>query len=123
MRALVIDDSRFICEYLHSVFSQRGIACMVAANGEQGLDCLHQLGPFEFVLVDWNMPAMTGFEVLKAARAERALDQTKFVMMTTEAENDHIQAALLAGADEYMVKPFDEAGLFDKLRMVGIEGL
>lgn len=123
MRALVVDDSRFIREYLHSIFNQRGVLCVQAANGEEALDCLRQFGPFAFALVDWNMPTMSGFEMLQAARADRAFDQTKFLMMTTEAENDHIEAALLAGADEYMVKPFDEEGLFDKLRMAGINEL
>jgi two-component system, chemotaxis family, chemotaxis protein CheY len=123
MRALIVDDSRFIRDYLHSVFTQRGILCVEAGNGEEALDCLHQFGPFTFALVDWNMPRMSGFEMLQVARADRALDQTRFIMMTTEAENDHIEAALTAGADEYMVKPFDETGLFDKLRMVGIDGL
>jgi two-component system chemotaxis response regulator CheY len=66
---------------------------------------------------------MTGLELLQAARADPAFDTTRFVMVTTEAENDRIEAALLAGADEYLVKPFDEAGLFDKLRLAGVEEL
>jgi two-component system chemotaxis response regulator CheY len=123
MRALVVDDSRFIRDYLHSLFTQRGIPCIETSSGEEALACLRTLGPFTFVLVDWNMPEMSGFEMLQTARANRALDQTRFIMMTTEAENDHIEAALTAGADEYMVKPFDEEGLFDKLRMAGIDGL
>jgi two-component system chemotaxis response regulator CheY len=123
MRALVVDDSRFIRDYLHSLFTQRGVLCVEAANGDEGLACLRSLGPFTFALVDWNMPGMSGLEMLQAARADRALNKTRLIMMTTEAENDHIEAALTAGADEYMVKPFDEEGLFDKLRMAGIDGL
>jgi two-component system chemotaxis response regulator CheY len=69
------------------------------------------------------MPVMSGFEMLEAARSDHSLDAIKIVMVTTEAENDHIEAALLAGADEYLVKPFDEAGLFDKLRMAGVDEL
>lgn len=123
MRALVVDDSKFMREYLHALFTRHGVLCVEAANGEEALDCLHQLGPFTFALVDWNMPTMSGLEMLQAARADRAYDETKFIMMTTEAENDHIEAALSTGADEYMVKPFDESGLFEKLRMVGIDGI
>ena len=123
MRALIVDDSRFIREHLHALFTRRGVPCIEAADGREGLDCLREFGPFSFALVDWNMPAMSGFEMLQAARADRDLDDTRFIMMTTEAENDHIEAALMAGADEYMVKPFDEEGLFDKLRMVGIDGI
>jgi len=121
MRALVVDDSRFIRNYLHSLFAERGIDVVEAADGRQGLAQLRDAGPFAVALVDWNMPVMSGFELLQAARADHALDATRIVMVTTEAENDHIEAALLAGADEYLVKPFDEAGLFDKLRMAGVE--
>lgn len=121
MRVLVVDDSRFIRSYLHSIFVECGIECLEAADGAAGLLALRQQGPFTVALVDWNMPGMSGFELLQAIRADHALDDTRVVMVTTEAENDHIEAALLAGADEYLVKPFDEAGLFDKLRMAGVE--
>jgi two-component system chemotaxis response regulator CheY len=123
MRALVVDDSRFIRSYLHSVFAERGVDCFEAVDGSDGLEAFRQRGPFTVALVDWNMPGMSGFELLQAVRADHAFDATRIVMVTTEAENDHIEAALLAGADEYLVKPFDEQGLFDKLRMAGVEEL
>lgn len=121
MRALVVDDSRFIRTYLQSIFTEHGVECVGAADGAEGLQTLRQQGPFTVALVDWNMPGMTGFELLQVVRADHSFDTTRIVMVTTEAENDHIEAALLAGADEYLVKPFDEAGLFDKLRMAGVE--
>lgn len=123
MRALVVDDSRFIRNYLHSLFAEHGVECIEAPDGKQGLNCLRTSGPFTVALVDWNMPVMSGIEMLQAARSDHALDNTKIVMVTTEAENDYIEAALLAGADEYLIKPFDEAGLFDKLRMAGVADL
>ena len=123
MRALVVDDSRFVREYLHSLFARRGVPCVEAADGSEGLDCLRQRGPFEFALLDWNMPVMSGLEMLQEARADSMFDETRIIMMTTEAENDHVEAALESGADEYMVKPFDEEGLFEKLRMAGVEGI
>jgi two-component system chemotaxis response regulator CheY len=123
MRALVVDDSRFIRNYLRSIFIGHGIECLEAPDGKQGLACLRDSGPFNVALVDWNMPVMSGYDMLQAARADHSLDATRIVMVTTEAENDHIEAALQAGADEYIVKPFDEAGLFDKLRMAGVEEL
>lgn len=121
MRALVVDDSRFIRNFLRSLLAEHDVACVEAADGRQGLDCLRHAGPFSFALVDWNMPVMSGLELLLAARADHAFDATRIVMVTTEAENDRIEAALDAGADEYLVKPFDEEGLFDKLRMAGID--
>jgi len=120
MRALVVDDSRFIRNYLHSLFAEHGVECLEAADGEQGLNCLRHLGPSP-------LPSSTGIcPSCPASRCSRpparsCLRATKIVMVTTEAENDHIEAALDAGADEYLVKPFDEAGLFDKLRMAGVD--
>ena len=123
MRALIVDDSRFIRDYLREIFTRHGVDCAEACDGSEGLKSLRQYAPVAFALVDWNMPTMSGFAMLQAARADHAFDETRFIMMTTEAENDHIEAALMAGADEYMVKPFDESGLFDKLRMAGIDGI
>jgi two-component system, chemotaxis family, chemotaxis protein CheY len=121
VRALLVDDSRFVRSYLRSVLAERGVDCVEAADGREGLNYLRSSGPFSVALVDWNMPVMTGFELLQAARADPQCNGTRIVMVTTEAENDHIEAALLAGADEYLVKPFDEEGLIDKLRMAGVE--
>jgi two-component system, chemotaxis family, chemotaxis protein CheY len=123
MRALVVDDSRFIRNYLHTLFTEHGVEVVEAVDGRQGLARLRDEGPFAVALVDWNMPVMSGYEMLQAARADSSLDATRIVMVTTEAENDHIEAALDAGADEYLVKPFDAAGLFDKLRMAGVDEL
>jgi two-component system chemotaxis response regulator CheY len=123
MRVLVVDDSRFIRSYLHSIFADHGVECVEAADGKQGLDCLRRCGLFSVALVDWNMPVMSGIELLRAIRADSAFNATRIVMVTTEAENDYIEAALDAGADEYLVKTFDEAGLFDKLRMAGVDPL
>ena len=121
MRALLVDDSRFIRSFLRRALVERGMECVEAADGREGLNCLRDAGPFAVALVDWNMPVMSGLELLQAARADHRLDATKIVMVTTEAENDHIETALLAGADEYLLKPFDEEGLIDKLRMAGVE--
>lgn len=121
MRALVVDDSRFTRKYLHSLLAGRGVDCVEAEDGRSGLECLRKGGPFAVALVDWNMPVMSGLAMLEAVRADHAFDSMRIVMVTTEAENDHIEAALLAGADEYLVKPFDEEGLVDKLRMAGVD--
>ncbi|HEX4004645.1 MAG TPA: response regulator [Acidobacteriaceae bacterium] len=121
MRALVVDDSRFMRNFLRSLLAEHGVECVEAADGREGLACLQSEGPFTVALVDWNMPVMSGLDLLRAARADPDCDAMRIVMVTTEAENDRIETALLAGADEYLVKPFDEQGLFDKLRLAGVE--
>jgi two-component system chemotaxis response regulator CheY len=123
MRALAIDDSSFIRSFLHSLLTAHGIENVEAVIGDEGLDFLRHRGPFAGAHADWNMPGLAGLDVIRNARADRSFDTAKIVMVSTEAENNRMDAALCAGADEYIVKPFGEAGLFEKLRMAEVEGL
>jgi two-component system, chemotaxis family, chemotaxis protein CheY len=120
MRALIVDDSRFIRDYLKSLLEGRGLECVAAENGRDGLQCLNSSGPYDVALVDWNMPVMGGLEMVKAVRSDPAQYAMKILMVTTEVENEFIEAALAAGADEYLMKPFDESGLVEKLEMIGV---
>jgi len=119
LRALIVDDSRFVRGYLRGLLEEKGIECAEAADGQAGIDQLNSDGPFDLALVDWNMPVMNGLEMLKQMRAE-GFDDVKVMMVTTEAENDFIMRALDAGADEYLMKPFDDEALTEKLAMLGL---
>ncbi len=94
-------------------------ACDEAADGRAGLEQLHGDLSFDLALVDWNMPVMNGLEMLRQLRADGFSD-LKVMMVTTEAENDYIVRALEAGADEYLMKPFDDQALNEKLAMLGL---
>ncbi|MGA3161540.1 MAG: response regulator [Terracidiphilus sp.] len=119
MRALIIDDSRFVRGYLRGLLEEKGIECEEAADGQAGIDLLKSRPPYDLALVDWNMPVMNGLDMLKQMRAEGYGD-IKVMMVTTEAENDYILRALDAGADEYLMKPFDDEALTEKLAMLGL---
>ncbi|MGA9668482.1 MAG: response regulator [Terracidiphilus sp.] len=119
MRALIVDDSRFVRSILRGLLEEKGIECEEAADGQAGLDRLEEGEPFDLALVDWNMPVLDGLGMLKQLRAE-GFDDLKVMMVTTEAENDFIIRALDAGADEYMMKPFDGEALNEKLAMLGL---
>lgn len=119
MRALIVDDSRFVRGFLRGLLQEKGIECEEAADGQAAMDQLHGEKPFDLALVDWNMPVMNGLEMLKQARSEGYSD-LKIMMVTTEAENDFIVRALDAGADEYLMKPFDGEALNEKLAMLGL---
>jgi two-component system, chemotaxis family, chemotaxis protein CheY len=119
MRALIVDDSRFVRGFLRGLLQAKGIECEEAADGQAGLDLLHGVHKFDLALLDWNMPVMNGLEMLKELRAE-GFDGIKVMMVTTEAENDFIVRALEAGADEYLMKPFDNEALKEKLAMLGL---
>lgn len=119
MRALIVDDSRFVRGFLRGLLEEKGIACEEAADGEAGLAQLHTRGAFDLALIDWNMPVMNGFEMLSTLRAQGFRD-LKVMMVTTEAENEFITRALDCGADEYLMKPFDEQALAEKLAILGL---
>ena len=119
MRALIVDDSRFVRGYLRGMLEERGFACDEAADGRAGLNLLHGDLSFDLALVDWNMPVMNGLEMLRQLRADGFSD-LKVLMVTTEAENTYILRALEAGADEYLMKPFDDEALQEKLAMLGL---
>lgn len=119
MRALIVDDSRFVRTFLRGLLEERGIECEEAADGQAGLDELNSGTVFELVLVDWNMPVMNGLEMVRMLRAE-GFSGVKVMMITTEAEHEFITRALDAGADEYLMKPFDEEAFDEKLMMLGL---
>lgn len=119
MRALIVDDSRFVRGFVRGLLEEKGIECEEAADGQAALDLIHSEKIFDIALVDWNMPVMDGFEMLKRLRAE-GFDSIKVMMVTTEAENDFIVRALNAGADEYLMKPFDSEAMTEKLAMLGL---
>jgi two-component system, chemotaxis family, chemotaxis protein CheY len=119
MRALIVDDSRFVRELLRGLLTQKGIECAEAADGRAGIEQLHGGLDFDLALVDWNMPVMNGLEMLRQLRAE-GYSELKVLMVTTEAENDFIVRALDAGANEYLMKPFDDEALSEKMAMLGL---
>jgi two-component system chemotaxis response regulator CheY len=119
MRALIVDDSRFVRGYLRGLLEEKGIECAEAGDGQAGMDQLKSGVLFDVALVDWNMPVMNGLEMLKQMRSDGYSD-VKVLMVTTEAENDFILRALDAGADEYLMKPFDDEALTEKLAMLGL---
>jgi two-component system, chemotaxis family, chemotaxis protein CheY len=120
MRALIVDDSRFVRDFLRGLLEDKGIECEEAFDGVAALEQLHSGVDFDLALVDWNMPNMNGIDMLRQMRAE-GYTQVKVMMVTTEAENDFILRALDAGADEYLMKPFDDEALTEKLALLGFE--
>jgi len=120
MRALIVDDSSFARRRLRTLLQERGIECVEAGDGRAALDILHREPPFDLAFVDWNMPVMNGLEMLQQLRTE-AYDEVKAIMVTTEGDKRSILRALNAGADEYLMKPFDKQGLTNKLSLLGLK--
>ena len=121
MNALVIDDSRAMRMILGRMLRELGMEVAEAANGRLALDLLDEGLDPALVLVDWNMPEMTGIEFVAAVRQPPYLSTARIVMVTTETEVPQIAQALTSGADEYVMKPFTKESIFEKLQLLGIE--
>jgi two-component system chemotaxis response regulator CheY len=121
MRALIVDDSRFARKMLRSMLEREGLECEEAEDGASGLKRLRSGTHYDVALVDWNMPTMSGLDMVRKLRSE-GLDSVKVMMVTTESQADFIQRSLNAGANEYLMKPFDEEALHEKLALIGLEG-
>jgi two-component system chemotaxis response regulator CheY len=119
MKALIVDDSSFIRSFLRALLESHALECVEAENGQVALDILAG-STFGLALVDVNMPVMNGLEFVKRLRGNPEYKDMKVVMVTTEADHAFIEAALEFGADEYLMKPFDEESLLEKLQMVGL---
>jgi two-component system chemotaxis response regulator CheY len=120
MRALIVDDSRPIRRIESDILKQLGFETSDACHGKEALAKL-KVGPLpDVVLVDWNMPEMDGLELIKAVRSQLDFERIVVVMVTTENEPTQIARALMAGADEYALKPLTADGLTQKLQLVGM---
>jgi two-component system chemotaxis response regulator CheY len=98
-----------------------GFEVREAANGREALAVIEaEKGALSLVLADWNMPEVNGLELLKQLRQKPELASLVVVMVTTETELDQMAAALEAGANEYVMKPFTKDILIEKLDLVGI---
>nr|WP_294520066.1 response regulator [uncultured Rhodopila sp.] len=116
---LVVDDSRVVRKVARRILEANGFAVTEAADGQQALDACHAGLP-DVVLLDWNMPVMDGLAFLQALRAEYGPDNPPVVFCTTENDMSHIEAAIANGAQEYIMKPFDEDILTGKFAQVGL---
>jgi two-component system, chemotaxis family, chemotaxis protein CheY len=122
VRALIVDDSRAMRTILGKMVTSLGFEVTTAIHGK---DALEQLGAGlrpELMLVDWNMPEMNGFELLQSVRSDAAYASAKIIMVTTETEVQRIAAALAAGANEYIMKPFTPEVIYEKLCILGLAG-
>jgi two-component system chemotaxis response regulator CheY len=105
---------------LSRTLRDRGCDVVEAGDGREALEVLAS-GPLpDVALVDWNMPVMNGLELVQAVRREPAYQALRLVMVTTESESTNVLAALEAGAEEYLFKPFTPEAVLDKLALLGL---
>lgn len=114
MKILIVDDSSVMRRIVTNALATGGITDVVeAGDGEQAIVACSQ-HKFDAILMDWNMPRMTGIEALKVIRG--AGETVPVIMVTTEAEKSRVMEALKSGANNYVVKPFEPAVLVEKIK-------
>jgi two-component system chemotaxis response regulator CheY len=116
---LVVDDSGVVRKIARRILEEMGFNIIEAEDGAKALEACKTAMP-EAVLLDWNMPVMDGYEFLGHLRRMPGGDAPKVVFCTTENDMDHISRALHAGANEYIMKPFDKDIVAAKFQEVGL---
>ncbi|MDB2414395.1 response regulator [Rickettsiales bacterium] len=116
---LVVDDSSVVRKICRPIMENLGFTVNEAADGKEALESCNKIMP-SVILLDWNMPVMDGLAFLKAFFEDKQKNGVKVIFCTTENDMAKIMEAMAAGADEYIMKPFDADIIENKLRQMGI---
>ena len=118
MNVLIVDDFATMRRILRNILRQIGFTSITEAdNGKAALTELKKQ-QFGLILCDWNMPEMSGFELLQNLKSDEELKDVPFVMVTAEAKKENIIDAVKAGVSSYVVKPFTAETIGEKLKKV-----
>jgi two-component system chemotaxis response regulator CheY len=118
MKILIVDDFSTMRRIIKNLLRDLGFTNTSEADDGQTALPMLQNGSFDFLVTDWNMPGMSGIELLKAVRADGKLKNLPILMVTAEAKRDQIIEAAQAGVNGYVVKPFTAAVLKEKIEKI-----
>ena len=120
MKALVVDDSRAMRAILGRALSAVGYEIVEAADGIDALELLDQDGCPDLVVVDLHMPKMDGLEFVRNVRDDSRFDDMRILVASSDGDLSTIDTMLQVGADEYLMKPFDDEAIAEKLGLLGL---
>ena len=115
-KVLIVDDSKAIREIEKKYLEELGFEVLEAGNGKEALKVLEENPDIKLILLDWHMPVMNGYEFLLKLRANPTWSDIKVMIVTTENQQKSIIDAIMAGANEYLMKPFDKEMLKVKIK-------
>jgi len=115
-KVLIVDDSKAIREIEKKYLEELGFEVLEAGNGKEALKVLEENPDVKLILLDWHMPVMNGYEFLLKLRANPTWSDIKVMMVTRENQQKSIIDAIMAGANEYLMKPFDKEMLKVKIK-------
>ena len=116
---LIVDDSRVVRKVARRIAEDLGLECEEAEDGEKAYQFCETRMP-DAIILDWTMPIMSGLEFLERLRQMEGGDHPKVIFCTTENDMKHISRAIQAGANEYIMKPFDSGIIKSKFIQVGL---
>lgn len=116
---LIVDDSRVVRKVARRIAEDLGLECEECEDGEKAYNFCQTRMP-EAIILDWNMPIMSGLEFLEKLRQMEGGDTPRVIFCTTENDVKHIARAIKAGANEYIMKPFDSGIIESKFKQVGL---
>ncbi|MCD6548902.1 MAG: chemotaxis response regulator CheY [Thermodesulfobacterium sp.] len=118
IKILVVDDFATMRKIIKNILTQLGFKDIIEADdGTTALELLKKQ-KVDLIISDWNMPKMSGIDLLKAVRADENLKDIKFIMVTAEAQKENVVEAIKHGVNQYVVKPFTPETLKEKLEKV-----
>lgn len=120
-RVLVVDDNTMTLDLIASMLKRGGLDQVETVDNGQGawdkiIAAKEQGSPYDILILDWNMPVMNGYDVLRRCREDHSIDRTAIIMLSAENRKRNILEAMKAGATSYMVKPVDEKEFNEKLQ-------
>src|SRR5260221_8946151 len=116
---LIVDDSRVVRMVARKILQDLGFETIEAEDGRRAMECCLKKMP-DAILLDWNMPVMNGIDFLRELRQLKGGGEPRVVFCTTENDLAHIQEAISAGANEYIMKPFDSEIIEAKFSQIGL---
>lgn len=116
---LIVDDSKVVRKVARRIAEELGFECSEAEDGQKAYEACSVSIP-DAIILDWNMPVMSGIEFLEKLRQMKGGTKAKVVLCTTEGSAAHIRRALDAGASEYIIKPFDSEIIKSKFMQIGL---
>jgi two-component system chemotaxis response regulator CheY len=120
MKALVVDSSNTMRSVLHRILSMRGFEVAEADNCQQAMEVLRAMGAADLVLVDWSLHNVDGLEFVTRLRQETVEDTRVVMLVVSQPGMRELQGAFIAGADDYLMKPFTALQIDEKLAQVGL---
>jgi two-component system, chemotaxis family, chemotaxis protein CheY len=120
MRLLIVDDSKAMRTMLSAYARDLGYETNEACDGIDAIEALERSQDYDGILLDWDMPKMDGLTLLKILREDRRFDAIKIMMVTAQGSYENVAQSLELGANDYLMKPFDEQMFGEKMKILGL---